>query len=58
MIQNNVEILRNKKFDVVIIGAGPAGITLAMELEKRSISTALIEAGSKDYSEDSQNFYK
>jgi len=58
MIHNNLDILRNKKFDVVIIGAGPAGITLAIELEKRSISTALIEAGAKDYSEDSQNFYK
>lgn len=53
MIHNNLDILRNKKFDVVIIGAGSAGITLAIELEKRSISTALIEAGAKDYFEDS-----
>ena len=47
-----------KKFDIVIIGAGPAGISLALELEKKNFSIALIEAGGRDYSLESQNKYK
>jgi hypothetical protein len=58
VIHNNLEVAKNKKFEVIIIGAGPAGITLAMELGKKGITTALIEAGDRDYSENSQNFYK
>ena len=42
----------------VIIGAGPAGITLAIELEKKGIKSLIIEAGDKFMTEKSQNLYK
>lgn len=35
-------------FDLAIIGAGPAGITLARELAGRGLSIALLEAGGMD----------
>lgn len=35
----------NYLFDVAIIGAGPAGTTCAMELEKAGLKTAIIEKG-------------
>ena len=47
-----------KKFDTIIIGAGAAGITTAKTLEKFGKSVALIEGGSLDYSEESQNIYR
>jgi 2-polyprenyl-6-methoxyphenol hydroxylase-like FAD-dependent oxidoreductase len=31
------------KFDVCIVGAGPVGLTLALDLGKRGINTALVE---------------
>ena len=43
---------------VVIIGSGPAGISLAIELEKKKIQSTILEAGEFDYSEESQKFYK
>ena len=42
---------------VVIIGAGPAGITLALRLAEARIPCALLEAGGRDYSGRSQDFY-
>ena len=45
-------------FPVVIFGSGPAGITTALELEKKNIKCLIIEAGNENYSEDSQEFYK
>ena len=47
-----------KIFDVVIVGSGPAGISLALKLEKLNINSCLIEAGDRYYSEESQNYYK
>ena len=43
---------------IVIIGSGPAGISLAIELEKKKIQSTILEAGEFDYSEESQKFYK
>ena len=52
-------ILNNKNsFDVIIIGSGPAGISLALELERKKIKIALLEAGERYYSEKSQLNYK
>ena len=47
-----------KYYDFVIVGAGPAGITLAKKLEEKKFKIALIEAGDKDFSADSQEYYK
>jgi choline dehydrogenase-like flavoprotein len=44
-------------FDVCVFGTGPAGITVALELAAGGKKVALVEAGSFDYSEDSQQIY-
>ena len=41
----------------VIIGSGPAGLSLAFELEKKGINSLIIEAGDKYVTEESQNFF-
>lgn len=49
--------LRNA-YDVCIIGAGPAGITLALRLAEAGWSVVLLEGGGHEYSPRSQAFYK
>ena len=44
-------------YDVVILGAGAAGITIARQLGKSGIKTALVEAGGYDATEESQALY-
>ena len=46
------------KVEYVIIGTGPASISLAFELEKKNIKCLLLEAGSFEYSDDSQEYYE
>lgn len=46
-----------RQFDVCVIGAGPAGITLARRLAAKGLDVALMEAGGFDYDEQSQAFY-
>tara|TARA_X000000950_G_C13826058_1_gene624089 strand:- start:57 stop:1475 length:1419 start_codon:yes stop_codon:yes gene_type:complete len=48
----------SSNFEFVIIGSGVAGISLAIELEKLNKKILLIEAGEKEFSENSQDFYK
>jgi choline dehydrogenase-like flavoprotein len=43
--------------DVCIVGGGPAGIVLAIELAQQGLRVTIAEAGSQDYSEESQTFY-
>lgn len=45
----------DQSFDLVIIGAGPAGITLAMELAPTGLSIALLESGGTEYEDDPQD---
>jgi choline dehydrogenase-like flavoprotein len=35
--------------DICIVGAGPAGITIASELDSRGVSVCLLEAGGRDF---------
>ena len=58
MIIKNFEDIDINNFPVVIFGSGPAGISTAIELEKKNINSLIIEAGEEDYSEQSQEFYK
>ena len=47
----------SKIYDVCVIGAGAAGITIALELAKAKINVLLCEGGQDDYSEESQSLY-
>ena len=44
--------------DIVIIGSGPAGLSIAMDLEENGLSSLVLEAGSESYSEKSQKYYE
>ncbi len=46
-----------RTFDVCVIGAGPAGITLARRLAAQGLDVALMEAGGFDYDPVSQDHY-
>ena len=51
----------HKKFanyDLCIVGGGPAGITLALQLGRVGKRVALLEGGGLDYSEPSQSLYE
>ena len=56
MIFDNLENFKNKKFFAIIIGSGPAGISVALKLEEKGFDTLIIEAGSQNYSNESLNF--
>ena len=58
IFENILKYPRNKTDRVIIIGSGPAGISLAIELEKKNIKSTILEAGEFDYSDESQQFYK
>lgn len=45
-------------YDIVIIGSGPAGITLSLQLSKLDLKIALLESGERYYSEKSQEYYQ
>ena len=44
-------------FDVCVVGSGPAGITLARKLKEQGLHVALMEAGGRDPSPESQELY-
>ena len=48
----------DRTFDVCVIGAGPAGITLARRLAAAGASVALMEAGGLEITEESQDVYR
>lgn len=40
--------------DILIVGSGPAGVTLAMELEKSGLRVILLESGGEDFDDRAQ----
>ena len=58
MILKNIDNVNLDNFPVVIFGSGPAGITTALELEKKNIKCLIVEAGDEVYSATSQEFFK
>ena len=57
MIFNSLDQINTFDFPVILIGSGPASITIALELEKKKISTLIIEAGKERYDHESQQNY-
>ena len=51
MIIDNISEIVNKSYPVVIIGSGPAGITIAEKLEQKIINCLIVEAGDNEYNE-------
>ena len=43
--------------DVCVVGAGPAGITLARKLAKHGHAVCLLESGGDDFEQDTQSLY-
>ncbi|WP_164661023.1 GMC oxidoreductase [Tropicibacter sp. Alg240-R139] len=50
-------IVSDKQYDVCILGAGAAGITLAVRLGRAGKRVALCEGGGLDYEDESQEIY-
>ncbi len=48
---------RALRYEVAIIGAGPAGISIAMELAGSGIRVALIESGGEEFDPETQELY-
>ena len=53
MILHNLEQFEIPEF--IIIGSGPAGITLALELEKQNKRVLIIEGGSEEETDSDRN---
>ena len=53
----NVENISDIPYDVIICGSGPAGISIALDLERKKITSLIIEAGDETDSEEAQNKY-
>ena len=45
-------------YDVVIVGSGPAGLTLALELSKQDLRICVLESGGMDLDPDTQALYE
>ena len=58
MIYKKFKDINLKKSPIIIFGSGPAGLSLALELEKKKINSIIIEAGHEDFDENSQKIYK
>ena len=58
MIINNTEELTDKRFKVIIVGSGIAGISIATRLEKYGIESLVIEAGDYEFDDDSNKYLK
>jgi hypothetical protein len=58
MIISSISEINKKKFHTIIIGSGPAGMSLALKFEKKKIPVLIIEAGHRYASDSSQVFYK
>ncbi len=60
MIFQNIDEYRQSAFPAkaCIIGSGPAGITIAQELANKGIPVVILEAGSDQFTDESQDFYK
>jgi hypothetical protein len=58
MIYKRFQDINFNKSPIIIFGSGPAGLSLALDLEKKKINSIVIEAGGEDFDENSQKIYK
>ena len=56
MIFDNLNKLKKKNFFAILVGSGPAGISLALKLEQKGYECLILEAGSFDYNPENDNF--
>ena len=56
MIIKNFEEIKNNFYPVIIIGSGPAGISLALTLEKKKIKCLIVEAGNEKFDNTIKQF--
>jgi len=56
MIVEDISELKKRKFPVIIIGSGPAGISTALKLEEHKINCLIIESGHLGDYEGSEKF--
>jgi 2-polyprenyl-6-methoxyphenol hydroxylase-like FAD-dependent oxidoreductase len=49
------ENISNTNYQIIICGSGPAGMSIAIDLEEKKIPCLLVEAGDSTYSEKAQN---
>ncbi|MEQ9057692.1 MAG: FAD-binding protein, partial [Roseovarius confluentis] len=58
MILSHDDLSRSAQPGTVIIGSGPAGITVALRLAEKGIPSLILEAGGLEFSDASQDFYR
>ena len=60
MIFDSYEAYRAATFKpkVCILGSGPAGTTIARKLGAAGIQVVVLEAGAREFSDESQDFYR
>ena len=56
MIFDKLEQTHNKSFFAIIVGSGPAGISLALKLEKKGYKSLILEAGSFNFKIENEKF--
>jgi choline dehydrogenase-like flavoprotein len=54
MIFENFESIKKFPFDICILGSGPVGITLGLELARRGVRVLIIESGARTRSRSAQ----
>lgn len=57
MVLLHVNQMSDRQYDIVIVGAGAAGYTIANEFKDSKLSVALLEGGEYDYTAKSQAIY-
>ena len=58
LLNNDFKLSENYNYDFIIIGSGPAGITIARKLASSGKFVALIEGGGLEETEKSKKIYK
>ncbi|MCP4409167.1 MAG: GMC family oxidoreductase, partial [Gammaproteobacteria bacterium] len=58
MIIRSSQLDSSSEFDVCIVGTGPAGISVALKLAERFEKIVLLEGGSDEWTQESQDLYR